>query len=126
SKVGTGHVFKSADAGEHFVDISGNLPDVPANWSILHGGQLVVATDIGAFAADNTTGGPYDILGKGLPAAPMLHLSVAPQNPAMIVAATYGRGVFSYTFPPGYWLVASDGGVFSFGGVSFYGSTGSL
>ncbi len=27
---------------------------------------------------------------------------------------------------PGYWLVASDGGIFSFGGVPFYGSTGSL
>ncbi len=30
--------------------------------------------------------------------------------------------------PPrsGYWLVASDGGVFSFGGANFYGSTGAL
>ena len=28
--------------------------------------------------------------------------------------------------PPGYWQVASDGGVFSFGGAQFYGSTGSI
>ncbi|HEV3280610.1 MAG TPA: PQQ-binding-like beta-propeller repeat protein [Acidimicrobiales bacterium] len=27
---------------------------------------------------------------------------------------------------PGYWLVASDGGIFSFGGANFFGSTGSL
>ena len=27
---------------------------------------------------------------------------------------------------PAYWLVASDGGIFSFGGAQFYGSTGSL
>ena len=27
---------------------------------------------------------------------------------------------------PGYWLVASDGGVFSFGGASFFGSAGAL
>ena len=27
---------------------------------------------------------------------------------------------------PGYWLVASDGGVFSFGGAAFHGSTGAL
>ncbi len=27
---------------------------------------------------------------------------------------------------PGYWLVASDGGVFSFGGSSFFGSTGAI
>jgi hypothetical protein len=26
----------------------------------------------------------------------------------------------------GYWLVASDGGVFAFGDAAFYGSTGSL
>jgi GH43 family beta-xylosidase/TM2 domain-containing membrane protein YozV len=28
--------------------------------------------------------------------------------------------------PPGYWQVASDGGIFSFGSAQFYGSTGSL
>jgi outer membrane protein assembly factor BamB len=27
---------------------------------------------------------------------------------------------------PGYWLVAADGGIFSFGGANFFGSTGSL
>ena len=26
----------------------------------------------------------------------------------------------------GYWLVASDGGIFSFGSVSYYGSTGGM
>jgi hypothetical protein len=26
----------------------------------------------------------------------------------------------------GYWLVASDGGIFSYGDAEFYGSTGSL
>ena len=26
----------------------------------------------------------------------------------------------------GYWLVASDGGIFSFGDAAFYGSTGSI
>ena len=34
SKVGTGHVFKSTDAGETFTDISGDLPDAPANWTV--------------------------------------------------------------------------------------------
>ena len=27
---------------------------------------------------------------------------------------------------PAYWLVASDGGIFSFGGAQFYGSTGNI
>jgi hypothetical protein len=30
------------------------------------------------------------------------------------------------TTVPAYWLVASDGGIFSFGGATFYGSTGSI
>jgi len=30
------------------------------------------------------------------------------------------------TPPPGYWQVASDGGIFTFGGAQFYGSTGSM
>jgi hypothetical protein len=40
--------------------------------------------------------------------------------------------VFTYTSAPvpirgtGYWLVASDGGIFSFGAARFYGSTGSI
>ncbi len=28
--------------------------------------------------------------------------------------------------PPGYWLVAADGGIFSFGNANFYGSTGGM
>ncbi len=32
----------------------------------------------------------------------------------------------SSQLPDGYWLVASDGGVFSFGGAQFYGSTGNI
>ena len=45
--VGTGHVFKSTDAGETFTDISGDLPDVPANFTAVRAGQLMVATDVG-------------------------------------------------------------------------------
>ena len=37
------------------------------------------------------------------------------------VYSVYGPG-----YVQGYWMVASDGGVFSFGGAAFYGSTGSL
>ena len=44
--------------------------------------------------------------------------------------ATWPWPVPSWAWPPrlargvGYWLVASDGGIFSFGGAGFYGSTG--
>ena len=34
--------------------------------------------------------------------------------------------MFTYTRSSGYWLVGADGGIFSFGGANFYGSTGNL
>jgi hypothetical protein len=33
---------------------------------------------------------------------------------------------FTYVGPAGYWTVASDGGIFAFGNVGFYGSTGGI
>lgn len=98
--VGTGHVFKSTDAGQTFTDISGNLPDIPANASVIHNGQLVVATEIGVFQSSNTAGGAYTILGSGLPAAPIFNLHVQPGAADTLVAATYGRGVYWYHYSP--------------------------
>jgi photosystem II stability/assembly factor-like uncharacterized protein len=102
SKVGTGHVFKSTDAGENFTDITGNLPDTPANWVILRGGQLIVGTDIGVFASSDTNGSSWGVLGSGLPNVPITHLELKPGDPNTMVAATYGRGVYLYHFnsPP--------------------------
>jgi hypothetical protein len=99
SAVGTGHVFRSTDAGATFTDISGNLPDVPANWTVVHDGQLVVGTDIGTFVSENRAGGDYTVLGTGLPTTPITTLRIKPGDPDLLVAATYGRGVYTYRFP---------------------------
>lgn len=98
SRIGTGHVFKSTDAGATFADVSGDLPDVPASWSTLHNGHLVVGTDIGVFESCDNTGGAYSVLGSGLPAAPISTLRFKPGDPDLLVAATYGRGVYTYRF----------------------------
>jgi hypothetical protein len=98
SKVGVGHVFKSTDAGQTFTDISGNLPDVPADTIVLRGNQLVVGTDIGTFVSSNTSGGSWSVLGRGLPSVPVSHLSLKPGDANTLVAATYGRGVYLYRF----------------------------
>ena len=100
--VGTGHVFRSTDAGETFTDISGDLPDVPANFSLVRNGQLVVATDVGVFQAAGTSGGTYELLGSGLPTAPVYSLELKPKatagEPDTLIAATQGRGVYRYEF----------------------------
>ena len=50
--VGTGHVFKSTDGGQNFTDISGNLPDAPAEWTVVRQDQLIVGTDVGVYVSD--------------------------------------------------------------------------
>jgi hypothetical protein len=94
--VGTGHVFVSHDAGETFTDISGDLPDAPADAVLPVGGKLVVGTDVGAFVSTDA-GATWNILGD-LPAMPVVRFSVDPSNANRIIAATYGRGVWAYTF----------------------------
>jgi hypothetical protein len=98
TNVGTGHVFVSHDHGDHWSNISGNLPDVPANWVLVHGGQLVVATDIGVFTSADTGGQRWGVLGSGLPAATVFTLRLQPGNPDRMIAATFGRGVYQYCF----------------------------
>jgi hypothetical protein len=98
SKVGRGHVFKSTDAGESFTDVSGDLPDAPADWSVVHNGHLVVGTDLGVFESCDNAGGAYSQLGSGLPAVPISTLRFKPGDPDLLVAATYGRGVYTYRF----------------------------
>jgi hypothetical protein len=98
-EVGVGHVFVSHDAGRTFTNVSGNLPEVPADWTVLHAGHLVVATDIGVFVGDPKTG-RYSTLGTGLPqGVQVLTLRVAPGDPNEMLISTYGRGDWIYRFP---------------------------
>jgi hypothetical protein len=99
SKVGVGHVFVSHDAGEHFTDISGNLPDLAANFAVLHDGDLIVANDLGVYSLANvakatSSTATYYVVGKGLPKAPVVHLQITPRSRDELLAASYGRGAY--------------------------------
>lgn len=102
---GTGHVFRSTDAGETFADISGDLPDAPMTWIDARGDQLVVASDVGVFISSDATGtrwAPLGAQGSGaadaLPNVPISTVEVAPGNPDLLTVATMGRGVYLYRF----------------------------
>ena len=95
SKIGKGHVFKSTDAGKTFKDVSGDLPDLPANHVLLYAGRLVVSTDVGVFVSSGTDGGSYKVLGTGLPRVPTFEVSQSPRKANELVAATYGRSVWT-------------------------------
>jgi LPXTG-motif cell wall-anchored protein len=100
-EIGKGHVFKSTNAGETFVDISGNLPDAPTFALALRKGQLIAGTNIGAFISSDTKGGPWGALSNGLPVVPIASLEIAPGDPDLLVSATFGRGIYVYRFPSG-------------------------
>lgn len=97
TNIGTGHVFRSTNGGESFVDITGNLPDVPATSLVLRGKQLIVGTDVGVFASDVRGGTTYMPL-LGLPVVPIAAINLVPGNCDRLVAATYGRGIYTFQF----------------------------
>jgi photosystem II stability/assembly factor-like uncharacterized protein len=92
--LGRGHVFVSHNAGESFTDITGNLPDVPANAAVVWKDKLFVATDKGVYVGPKA-GGAWARLGKALPNAFVTDLNSNPQG-TKLVASTGGRGVWSY------------------------------
>ncbi len=102
SNVGVGHVFVSHDHGDHFTNITGNLPDISANYTALHDGKLLVATDLGVYIETSSGSGQrqptYSPLGTGLPAAPVFTLRQSPGNANLFLISTYGRGDWLYNF----------------------------
>ena len=121
-------MFKSTDAGENFVDISGNLPDVPATSLALRSGQLIVGTDVGVFANDIKGGKTFSVL-TGLPVVPISTVNLKPNDPNLLVVATYGRGVWTFRFttplknPP---VVSAPGCVAGTGAPPAAGGTSTL
>src|SRR6266542_573867 len=94
---GEGHVFESKDGGVTWKDISGNLPDAPADDLVVVNGNLVLASDIGVMiSADN--GVSWKRLGSNLPNASVNDLQLSPDG-SYILAATHGRGLWTIPTP---------------------------
>lgn len=73
---GVGHVFESTDGGASWTDISGNLPDAPADDLVISDGTLVLATDVGVFSTPAAAPGAWSQYGAGIPHAAVNDLSV--------------------------------------------------
>ena len=87
-----GHVFESHDGGATWRNITGNLPDIPADDVVLVHGKLVLATDLGIYTANDGTA-TWARLGHGFPNSATWDLTVSPDN-SYVVAATHGRGLW--------------------------------
>jgi hypothetical protein len=92
---GVGHLFESRDAGQHWTDISANLPDVPANTvKLVAGGGLVLGTDTGIFYRSGHSTG-WSVLGRNLPITTTLQIKTVAGR-STLYAATHGRGIWSF------------------------------
>ena len=89
-----GHVFMTTDAGASWADISGNLPDIPADDIVvdpLQPGVLYLATDFGVFYTTNG-GAAWATMANGLPRVAVLSLKLHPSR--NLFAATHGRSMW--------------------------------
>jgi photosystem II stability/assembly factor-like uncharacterized protein len=97
SGFGTGHVFRTTNAGVSWTDISTNLPDVPVNAALTNpslGSDIFIGTDLGVFqTTDGTT--TWTPIVDGLPNSAVFDLAYNAQT-GFVVAATHGRGMFSF------------------------------
>ena len=95
------HVFRTTDAGTSWQDISSNLPEAPVNDLIVDPditGRLYAGTDVGVFYTDSL-GVSWNYLGENLPNAPITDLVL--HNPTRtLIAATYGRSMYSIDLTP--------------------------
>ena len=98
-------VYRTTDGGAHWTDLTTNLPQTPAS-SILvdpqNANTVYVATDEGVYFTTQVSNctvpqnNCWSVYGAGLPAAPVVALSASPASASspVLVAATYGRGIW--------------------------------
>jgi len=92
----TPHVFRTTNRGTSWTDITGNLPNAPANDLVvdpLDTGRLFVATDVGVYVTGDL-GGTWEKLGTGLPLSVVIDLELHNAS-RTLVAGTHGRSSFT-------------------------------
>ncbi len=90
----TPHVFKSENLGQDWIDISNNLPDIPANEIICdpdYPGRLILATDGGIFLCNDD----YFWYGisSGMPNTACVSMDVHPITRDLVIG-TYGNSCY--------------------------------
>lgn len=100
-RFGGGKVLRTTDAGETWVSLAGNLPDVPvATIAVRRTGQtrqLFAGSDAGVYLSGDE-GASWTGFGRGLPNAPVMDI-VVDDGRGRLVASTLGRGVWTVPLP---------------------------
>jgi photosystem II stability/assembly factor-like uncharacterized protein len=92
-------IFRTVDFGASWVDISGDLPDVPLNCvnadpDPAMRGRLYVCSDLGVFVTDNY-GLTWSALGTGMPTVVVLDIDLIASS-RQLFAGTHGRSIYLY------------------------------
>ncbi|GEM_PF-925137 len=95
SGFGGGHVYKTTNRGQEWIDISGDLPDIPVNSIAISKDRpddaLFIATDLGVWYTRNS-GATWTRFGTDLPNVVVYDIDIDDQN--RLIAATFGRGMW--------------------------------
>lgn len=89
------HVFRTADFGLTWTDISNNLPDAPVNAFAVdpyYPEILYLGSDVGAFFSLNS-GQEWQTLGQGLPIVSVYDMKIQPEE-YFLIAGTHGRSMY--------------------------------
>jgi len=104
---GVPHVYRSTDFGAHWLNISANLPGVPADFVVVDpndANTVYVAMDSGVYFTRQVTtcaaSNCWSLMGTGLPNSPVISLAAGAElatgdgRKGMLRAGTYGRGIW--------------------------------
>jgi len=97
-------VFKSINGGTSWTNISGNLPNLPANCIVYENGSadgIYVGMDVGVYYRDNDLTN-WQLFNTGIPNVVISELEIK-YNTSELIASTYGRGLWKsdlYTGDP--------------------------
>jgi hypothetical protein len=103
---GTGHVWKTTNAGANWIDFTSNLPDAPVNAVVIDSvnAQVYVGTDVGVFVSSTSSAnwtelGPNPSTNQSgfLPNVAITALGLFNSGgEELLRASTYGRGIWQY------------------------------
>jgi hypothetical protein len=97
---GSGHILHSTNGGSTWTDLSGNLPDTPADSIALDptlANTIYLATDTGVYVTTNG-GTSWEVLGSNLPNVVVQDIMVVPST-RLLRVITHGRGAWDLTLP---------------------------
>lgn len=97
-------IYRSTDAGAHWMAISSNLPIIPVNAVLVdpnNANIVYVALDTGVYITQNvtscvaSTGACWNVYGSGLPPSPVVALMAYNEGSTQTLrAGTWGRGIW--------------------------------